>query len=155
MRSKTARGDVLSLSYTWISHKRERQNTLRVMFSNAAGGGERSSHHIFNELLLCYQYLGTQHFVMINWVDKLQLFPFSDRYAVPNIICHRQGLDRLLLGRKLLFSMIYRGSDSIAKSLLLGVRRLSPLQMRVAPYKSPSILHSCTNSQKSITAPFF
>ena len=35
-RSKTAPRDVLSLSYSWSSHKRERQNTLRVVFSNAA-----------------------------------------------------------------------------------------------------------------------
>jgi len=33
--SKTASEDALSLSYTWNSHKRERQNTLRVVFSNA------------------------------------------------------------------------------------------------------------------------
>jgi len=38
-RSKTPLEDVLSLSHTWISHKRERQNTLRVVFSNAPGGG--------------------------------------------------------------------------------------------------------------------
>jgi len=36
MRSKTAPEDVSSLSYTWSSRKRERQNTLRVVFSNAA-----------------------------------------------------------------------------------------------------------------------
>jgi len=36
MRSKMAPGNVLSLSNTWSSHKRERQNTLRVVFSNAA-----------------------------------------------------------------------------------------------------------------------
>jgi len=34
-RSKMAPDDVLSLSYTWSSHKRERQNTLWVVFSNA------------------------------------------------------------------------------------------------------------------------
>jgi len=34
-RSKTAPEDVLSLSYTWSSHKRGRQNTLRVVLSNA------------------------------------------------------------------------------------------------------------------------
>jgi len=34
-RSETATEDVLSLSYTWSSHKRERQNTLLVVFSNA------------------------------------------------------------------------------------------------------------------------
>jgi len=34
-RSKTAPEDVLSLSYTWSSRKRERQNTLRVVYSNA------------------------------------------------------------------------------------------------------------------------
>ena len=35
-RSKTTPEDVLSLSYIWSSHKRERQNTFRVVFSNAA-----------------------------------------------------------------------------------------------------------------------
>jgi len=35
-RSKTAPEDVLSLSCTWSFHKREIQNTLRVVFSNAA-----------------------------------------------------------------------------------------------------------------------
>jgi len=36
MRSKTAPEDVLSLSYKWSFLKRERQNILRVVFSNAA-----------------------------------------------------------------------------------------------------------------------
>jgi len=35
-RSKMAPDDVLSLSYIWSSHQREKQNTLRVVFSNAA-----------------------------------------------------------------------------------------------------------------------
>ena len=35
-RVRMAPEDVSSLSYTWSSHKRERQNTLRVVFSNAA-----------------------------------------------------------------------------------------------------------------------
>jgi len=35
-RSKRAPEGVLSLSYTWSSHKRGRQNTLRVLFSNAS-----------------------------------------------------------------------------------------------------------------------
>jgi len=35
-RTKTAPEDVSSLSYSWSSHERERQNTLRVVFSNAA-----------------------------------------------------------------------------------------------------------------------
>jgi len=34
-RSRTAPKDVLSLSHTWSSHYRERQNTFRVVFSNA------------------------------------------------------------------------------------------------------------------------
>jgi len=37
-RSKTAPEDVLSPSHTWIFLKRERQNTPRVVFSNAAVG---------------------------------------------------------------------------------------------------------------------
>jgi len=41
-RSNTAPEDVLSLSYTWSSHKRERQNTLRVVFSNAAMRRQRT-----------------------------------------------------------------------------------------------------------------
>jgi len=41
-RSKTAPEDVLSLSYAWSSHKRGRQNTLGVMFSNAPKGTSRN-----------------------------------------------------------------------------------------------------------------
>jgi len=41
-RSKTAPEDYLSLSYTRSFHKRERQNTLRVVFSNAITQGSRA-----------------------------------------------------------------------------------------------------------------
>jgi len=101
MRSKRAPEDVLSLSYAWSSHKRARQNTLRVVFSNAAMGKTRSSvgRPYFFSMAFFTSFFDTDHFgpSLFLWFETFQ-FPATDisfRYLnvqlthIHNIRSHR------------------------------------------------------------------